>query len=300
MSSVGLYIPPELLAAGLTPAEILIAAEILQFGEGKCYASSQHFSARLSMPRRTVFRALKTMKESGVLTYEKGVKVIHIAVGGSAKVATISAEMAYDKTALNSADMAYKSATMATPVPKWHHNKEVNIEDKKEINKKRDAQNTPEHPPEILSLAETMARIRREVSGVAKITRQPAEYYAALFSRMVNGEATLESLSTVVNWLDKTQDGRKAFGYGMANLPKKHGHSFERLFASNLALARSSSPKIAQTAGQQAAWPGTAADFWNPEFNPGEGWRLTDVTQKLQNTITGDIEDVPAKRWVRA
>lgn len=240
---VGLYIPPELLNAGLSPAEILIAAEILQFGDGKCYASSNHFSTRLSMPRRTVFRALKLMKESGFLTYDKGLKVINLAVSesatsqtSSAKVAAISAKVATAKMALQSADMAEQSATLATRVPDWHQNIEDNTEVKKKLTKKTRASAHAPVAESWLRLGRLFAEARQKQTG-SGFTDQTVQAFGRLLADIsANEPATEAEIESVIAWL-ATPAGREPWGFNIGKTATDYKHPFKRNF--NMYRARS-------------------------------------------------------------
>lgn len=94
--------------------------------------------------------------------------------------------------------------------------------------------------PEILPLAETLARVRHEVAKFNGPVRKSAVvYYAGLVEKILaNGEVQLPQVHGVVRWLDTHPNGRKSFGYGMVNTPKGYDHSLFRNFAQCLTSAR--------------------------------------------------------------
>jgi hypothetical protein len=91
--NIGLYIPPELFSLNLKPLELLIAAEILQFGDGKCHARASHFSKRFGRPKRTVLDAIERLRESQIIVEDGQVKRLAVAATNRAENDTNDTEI---------------------------------------------------------------------------------------------------------------------------------------------------------------------------------------------------------------
>lgn len=78
---IGLYITPSILKkAGLTPAEKMVMAEIVQLSERHekgCFATKSFIAKRLKMSERTVYYALQNLQSNGLIkTIPKSGKIL--------------------------------------------------------------------------------------------------------------------------------------------------------------------------------------------------------------------------------
>lgn len=62
---------------------MLIAAEILQFGNGKCHARTSHFQSRFGFSKNTVLDAVRDLKDAGILTENGPIKTVSLVISGS-------------------------------------------------------------------------------------------------------------------------------------------------------------------------------------------------------------------------
>lgn len=69
-----LKITEEMLALGLKPNEILVFARINGFGEKGCYESIENIAKFLRISYSSVIRALKVLKEKGLIKVEHKTK----------------------------------------------------------------------------------------------------------------------------------------------------------------------------------------------------------------------------------
>lgn len=70
MSNLFLKVDKDLFKIGLSPIEILIVAQVLDFQLKKmdCYISNESFAKDFSMSEKTVGRAIKSLEDKGILS----------------------------------------------------------------------------------------------------------------------------------------------------------------------------------------------------------------------------------------
>jgi hypothetical protein len=264
--TVGLYIAPELLSLNLRPVQLLIAAEIMQFGEGKCHAQCAHFECRFGLSRNTVLDAIKHLKKIGILTQNKTIMTIRVSEPDP-EIGTICSE----SDPVSGSEIDESIPEIDAECQKL--DLDLNIEDKKEDNKKT-----------------TMRSPRKKVTKdkVAKVSKQNPWFDAVALVTNLDSKLNGSGIGKISNQL-------KEAGYepeDILHIPNILDMSF---WSGKIKLgtilnkckdAREDRLGIASqqfnslTHGESSAatepppWPGTDADRRNPYFKPGLGWRL--------------------------
>lgn len=260
----------------------MIAAEIQQFGEGRCYAGAEHFAERFGVSSRTIRRAFKSMKESKVLVCKGALKSVHILAKSGHKEDNLST----DNVSAIEDNVSCGADNMSGQTDNLSPKQEINIETNKKKRKKSSPSELGEDMPDFLRFWDAYPR------------HDDRKKTASAWRTLSPSSETVELILSHVAKKAATEDWQKLNGrFVPMATTYLHGKRWLDKGTSESAMAKSAAADVPEEIRRQ--FPGTLEQKHDPNFNPGPGWKLdTFTTQRVMPDDT--LKTTTRYEWIRS